>query len=74
MTAIIEATPEDAERAQEAIARALCPDESHPGQCPVPWTTMICRFEDLDDDEQAAWQADFDADRDSARTARPLGT
>ena len=37
---IIEATPEQAEAAADAIARALCPDEHHPGYCEVPWTLL----------------------------------
>lgn len=66
---VLEATPEQAERAEEAIARALCPDENHPGECETPWTTMRCLLADLDDDERAAWQADFDEDRRLAREA-----
>jgi hypothetical protein len=60
---IIEATPEDAEKAAEAMQRALCPDEYHPGPCAVPWTLMTCRFEDLDDDERLLWEDDFEQDR-----------
>ena len=73
VSAIIEATADDAEKAQEAIARALCPKEGHPGYCPVPWTTMICRFEDLDGAEHAMWQADFQDDRLRAREAGEPG-
>jgi len=62
-SAIIEATAADAERVSEAIARALCPEEWHSGPCEVPWTLIQCRFEDLDDDERALWQDDFDNDR-----------
>jgi len=63
VSAVIEATEDAAHAAQEAIARALCPDENHPGYCPVPWTTMICRFDDLDPEERAEWEADFAEDR-----------
>jgi hypothetical protein len=59
VTAIIEATAEEAEAAQKAIARALCPDENHPGYCATPWTMMSCRFEHLTEEERTAWQADF---------------
>jgi hypothetical protein len=56
ISAVIEASEEDARAAQEAIARALCPDENHAGYCPVPWTTLACRFNDLDDEERAQWK------------------
>lgn len=62
-SAIIEATADDAERAGEAIQRALCPDENHDGPCEVPWTMMRCRFEDLDDEEREMWKEDFANDR-----------
>jgi len=61
-SAIIEATAQDAERAAEAMQRALCPDENHDGPCEVPWTMMQCRFEDLDD-ERVMWEEDFANDR-----------
>jgi hypothetical protein len=67
VSAFIEATEDAALAAQEAIARALCPDENHPGYCPVPWTTVICQFEDLDPEERADWEADFAKDRLRAR-------
>jgi hypothetical protein len=63
ISAVIEATSAEADAAQEAIARALCPDDAHPGPCPVPWTTMAVKFEDLDDDQRRAWQRSFDEDR-----------
>jgi hypothetical protein len=66
---VIEATDEQAEAAEQAIARALCPDENHPGSCETPWTTIRCVLTDLDDDERAAWQVDFDEDRRRAREA-----
>ena len=62
-SAIIEATADDAERAGEAMQRALCPDENHDGPCEVPWTMVQCRFEDLDDDKREVWEADFAKDR-----------
>jgi hypothetical protein len=71
---IIEATREQAEEAQEAIARALCPDEHHPGYGPVPWTLIVTAFDDLDADEKAAWQAQFDEDRKRERDVRETGT
>ena len=71
---IIEATPDEAEAAQEAIARALCPDEDHAGFCPTPWTTITCRIADLSDEERASWQADFDKERARAREAGEPGT
>ncbi|HET9465726.1 MAG TPA: hypothetical protein VFO71_09365 [Gemmatimonadales bacterium] len=73
VTTIIEATAEQAEAAQEAIARALCPEENHPGYCPTPWTMVTCRFEDLSEDERTAWQADFDEERAKAREAGEPG-
>ena len=63
LSVIIEATEAEAERASEAMQRALCPDENHDGPCDVPWTMMHCRFEDLDDDERQMWEADFANDR-----------
>jgi hypothetical protein len=59
VSAIIEAAEDAALAAQEAIARTLCPNENHPGYSPVPWTTMVCRFDDLDAEERAEWVADF---------------
>jgi hypothetical protein len=67
VSAIIEATEEAALVALQAIARALCLDENHPGYCPVPWTTMVCRFDDLDAEERDEWEADFAKDRLRAR-------
>jgi hypothetical protein len=68
VSAIIEATDEQKDAALEAIARALCPDEHHPGDCPVPWTLMACGFDDLDPENRAAWQESF-ADDQRARDA-----
>ncbi len=66
ITTIIEATEEEANVAQEAIGRALCPDPGHSGYCPVPWTTLAARFDDLDPQERSTWQASFDEDRKRA--------
>lgn len=66
---VIEATDEQADEAEEAIARALCPDENHPGSCETPWTTIRCLLTDLDEDERGAWQADFEEDPRRAREA-----
>jgi hypothetical protein len=52
ISTVIEADEDAAFAAQEAIARALCSGEDHPGYCPVPWTTIICRFADLDPEER----------------------
>lgn len=30
----------NADRAAEVVRRALCPDEFHPGACPIQWGTM----------------------------------
>lgn len=67
ISAIIEASEEDARAAEEAIARALCPDENHTGYCPVPWTTLACRFDDLDDGDRVEWEAEFAQTRQRAR-------
>lgn len=67
---VIEATEEQAAMAEEAIARALCPDEHHPGYCPVPWSTLRVALADLDDDERAGWREDFD---EQGRRAREAG-
>ena len=67
VSAIIEATEEQKDAALEAIARALCPDEHHPGYCPVPSTLMACRFDDLDLEDRARWQESFREDRQRAR-------
>ena len=71
---MIEATDAQADEAIEAIGRALCPDENHSAYCPVPWTLMRCAFHDLDPDELAGWQENFDEDRQRARDAGELGT
>lgn len=60
---VIEATPEQADEAVDVIADALCPDQDHPGYCPVPWTTVLCRLDDLDPEERAAWSESFENDR-----------
>jgi hypothetical protein len=73
VSAIIEATEADARDAQRTIERALCADEGHPGYCPVPWTTLACRFDDLDPRERAGWEAAFANDRQRAREAGEAG-
>jgi hypothetical protein len=70
---VIEATDEQAEAAEEAIARVLCPDDNHPGYCETPWTTIRYILADLDEDERAAWQVDFDEVRRRAREAGEIG-
>jgi hypothetical protein len=65
---VIEATDEQADAAEDAIARALC-HENHPGHCETPWTTIRCVLTDLDEDERAAWQVDFDEARRRTREA-----
>ena len=73
VSAVIEATEKQKDAALEAIARVLCPDEDHPGDCPVPWTLMACRFDELDVEEKASWQESFDDDRRRARDAGESG-
>jgi hypothetical protein len=65
---LIEATVEQADEA--AVASALCPEEDHPGDCPVPWTTVLCRLDDLGPEERATWSKSF-ADRPGS--ARQVG-
>lgn len=67
ISAIIEGTDDEAHAAQDAVEKALCPDPGHPGYCAVPWTTVVTRFDDLEPEERAAWQADFDGDRRRAQ-------
>jgi hypothetical protein len=52
-----------------ASPRERRPYSDHPGSCPVPWTLISCRFDDLDPEERADWAADFAKDR--ARTETP---
>lgn len=66
---VIEATPEQA----DVIAGALCPDHDHHGYCPVPWTTILCRLDDLDAEERAAWSESFEDDRERARQKGEAG-
>ena len=66
---VIEATPEQAHEAVEVIAGVLCPDQAHPGECAVPWTTLLCRLEELDADERVAWAESFADDRAQAQQA-----
>jgi hypothetical protein len=76
ISAVIEATEEQARQALDAIALALCPDPEHDGYCPIPWTTWSVRFDDLDEEDRAAWQAEFDEDRrraEDAEHASPQG-
>ena len=64
VSAVIEATDAEANDALEAIARALCPDDNHEGECPVPWTLVLaCRFDDLSRKERASWMDSFEEDR-----------
>jgi hypothetical protein len=70
---LIEATEDQAELAEEAIARALCPDENHPGYCPVPWTLVTCFLGDLNEVERADWEQTFDDQRRNAREASESG-
>lgn len=64
---VIEATSDEADEAVEAIARTLCPEQGHPGYCPVPWATVLCALDDLDPDERAEWTRSFADDRNRAR-------
>jgi hypothetical protein len=63
LSVVIEATKAEKEAALEAIARMLCPDDNHEGECDMPWTTIATRFEDLDPDEQASWHDSFADER-----------
>lgn len=54
---VLRATEAELERATEAIARALCPEEFHDGPCATPWTMMTSRVSDQDPDEAAALRA-----------------
>jgi hypothetical protein len=74
ISTIVEGTEDEAQAAQAAIEKALCPDPDHLGYCAVPWTTLATRFDDLDPNERAAWQADFNADRQRARQHGEPGT
>ena len=60
VTAVIEASAQDADAVAEAIARALCPDPDHQGRCRVPWTIMLCEVEEPD---RSRWLAEFDQQR-----------
>jgi hypothetical protein len=60
VTAVVEASAEDADMVAEAIARALCPDPDHEGPCPVPWTIMCSEVEEPD---RSRWLAGFDEER-----------
>ena len=66
---LIEATAEEADEAVDVIAGALCPDETHPGECAMPWTTGLCRLEELDADERVMWAESFADDRAQAQQA-----
>ncbi len=70
---VIEATREQADAAVEAIAGALCPDHGHPGYCSVLWPTVLCRLDDLDPEDRAAWSDSFAVDREGARQHRGGG-
>jgi hypothetical protein len=69
----IEATEEEADEAVRAIGSALCPEENHPGYCPVPWATVLVPPDSLDPDELADWSRSFAEDRDRARRAGETG-
>ena len=69
---VIEATPEQAHEAVEVIAGVLCPDQAHPGECAVPWTTVFCTLEELDADERVTWAESFADDRAQAQRAADL--
>lgn len=70
---LIETTEEQAEEAVDAIAKALCPDEDHSGYCSQPWTTVLCKLDDLDPEERATWSRSFADDRGQARQAGESG-
>ena len=70
---LIEATAEQAEETVEAIARAICPQDDHPGYCPAPWTTVVCALDELTPEERATWSESFAADRERAKRAGEPG-
>ncbi|MET8259519.1 hypothetical protein [Micromonospora sp. NPDC005205] len=43
----IYASAEDARALVDQIAALLCPDDVHPGPCPVPWSIDLLRDTDL---------------------------
>lgn len=69
----VEATEEEANEAVESIGSALCPEENHPGYCPVPWATVLIPPDSLDPDELAEWSRSFAEDRERARRADEPG-
>lgn len=73
MRAVIEATEDERDAALTAIQTALCPDPDHDGYCPVPWTTLTVRLDDLDESERASWQEDFNEQRQRAQDAGAEG-
>jgi hypothetical protein len=56
---VIEATVSEAEQISEALARVMCPDDGHDGECAVPWTLMRSGFEHVDDADVATWMTEF---------------
>lgn len=66
---VIEATEQEADQAHDAIARALCPDEEHPGPCQPPWVASRTRLDKLEGAEGVRWEASFDQDRAGQETA-----
>lgn len=69
----IEATAEEADEAVRAIGSALCPEENHPGHCPVPSATVLVPPDSLDPHELAEWSRSFADDRERARRAGEVG-
>lgn len=51
---VLRATEAELRQATDAIARALCPDESHEGPCATPWTMVSARVDDIEDQDEAA--------------------
>lgn len=39
----IHATDDEAGEVVERLGAAICPDPSHRGYCPVPWSLLLCR-------------------------------
>ena len=70
---LIEATEDEADDAIRAIGSALCPEENHPGYCPVPWSTVLVALDDLNPDEQVEWSASFGEDRARAQRSGEAG-
>jgi len=62
----VHATDDEVEDVVERLGAALCPDPSHEGYCPVPWTTETIKLEGAD---AQLWEQHFAEERAAAETA-----